>query len=305
MTVLKDHQFELLPSDFAVNGQVFGIGSDISMDADGFEPGDTSWADQDSVSFRGHNQMGRDRLLGPTWAWTLHVNTYEEADALAALGRFTTAWRAMHIRDTPGAVIPIRYSVGGRVRRIYGRPRNLSAPPDNRILGGLIPVVADFKAVDGYTYDDTVSSVSLFAGTEPEDVAFDSGGGFTFPVTFPVTTLPPKRRQKFLTVEGDAPARPIIRFNGPVTNPSLRTDQWQIGVNMTIEAGQYVTIDTRPWALSVLANGHQNLAGLLGRRQRMVDVALQPGRFNAIFNGVSPSGAATCDISWRATWNSL
>lgn len=305
MTTLADHQFELLPSDAAVDGQVFGIGADISLNEDGFKPGPTSWIDQDSASSRGHNQMGRDRLAGPSWGWDLHVNTDDEISAAAALGRFTTAWRALHIRETPGAMLPLRYNFADRVRRIYGRPRNIAPVVNNLVMSGYMPLAVDFKAVDGFTYDDVPTGVTLLAGAELDEVSVDSGGGFVFPVTFPVTTLPPKRRQQPFVVAGDAPAYPLIRFNGPVTNPSLRTDDWEIGVNMTIAAGQYVEIDTRPWALTVLANGHQSVAGLLGRRQRLATTVFQPGRFNAIFRGVSPSGTATCQVQWRSTWNSI
>lgn len=300
----QDHNFELLPSFSATDGAVFGIGQDVSLDDDGFAPGSTDWATQDGQNGQnGTTAFGRDLLLGPVWNWQLHINRSDESEALQTLRAFRTAWHAMHIRDTPGAVIPLRYQLDGERRRIWGRPRRFEAPPDNKILNGYVPVSVDFKCVDGLVYDDDFQSVTLLLGQTLEDPEVDSGGGFIFPLTFPVVTLPPTRQQEQLDVGGDANTYPIVRFNGPVANPSISTDDWTLSLNYTIPAGQWVEIDTRPWAMTVLLNGNTSLAGLLGRRQRMSKTFFKPGRFEAKYNGFS-SGTSTCSIIWASAWNS-
>lgn len=302
--MMQDFNFELLPSDTAASGALFGIGQQVGLDDGGFTPGSTDWGIQDSESSQnGTTGFGRDRLLGPSWNWQLHTDRSTAAEALASVRSFRAAWHALHIRDTPGAMLPLRFQLEGERRRIYGRPRRFEAPPDNKILGGYVPISVDFKCVDGFVYADEMSEVVLQLGQELEDPDVDSGGGFIFPVVFPVVTLPPTRQQTQLQVGGDAPAYPIIRFNGPVINPSLTAEDWTVSLDYTIPEGQYVEIDTRPWRMTALLNGNASVAGRLGRRQRLSRVRFQPGRFEAKYNGFS-STLSTCSIRWAPTFNS-
>lgn len=182
-TVLKDHQFELLPTEDADSGVAFGIGRAVSCEAEGFDPGSADWLVQDQDDpFSGVTRVGRDVRKGPTWTWSLFVNQYSETDALEALSDLAEAWSPDDL-DT-GDVMALRYMIGGRVRRVYGRPRRFASPPNNKILSGMIDVTADFKLIDPNYYGDSPEQISV--GT-----TYTSEGGFVFPVTFPVLTLPP------------------------------------------------------------------------------------------------------------------
>ena len=308
MTIDKDYHFLLkADSDPGVDaGFEFGIGSEVSVDENGFIPGPTDWAVQDGEDpTNGSTMFGRDRLLGPTWLWQLHVNRTNAEEALETLGRFKTAWHALSIRDTPGAVLPLVYRVGGRERRVFGRPRRFEAPPDNRILSGYVPVSVDFKCVDGYTYDAVEQEVVLQLGQNLADSdQVDSGGGFVFPVTFPVDTLMPTRQLAQILIGGDAPAYPIVRFYGSVIGPKLITDDWVLSLDYSIAAGQWVEIDTRPWRQTVLSSDGASIAGRLGRRQRLSKIAFAPGRFEAKYVGFS-STTSTCSVRWANTHNGL
>jgi hypothetical protein len=305
--ITADKHFELLPSMDATDGATFGIGLEVSLDDGGFAPGSTDWAVQDTESSQnGSTAFGRDRLLGPVWNWQLHVNRDNETQALQTLRSFAAAWKALHIRDTPGAVLPLRFQLNGERRRIYGRPRRFEAPPDNKIMSGYVPVSVDFKCVDGFVYADEMQSVSMMLGAEVDSEAVDSGGGFVFPVTFPVITLPPTQRQTQVEVLGDAPAYPIIRFtanSGSLANPGFVTDGWRIDLNLVIPEGSYVEVDTRPWRSTVLLNNAGSVAGLIGHRQRLSKMFLNPGRLEGRFVG-SGSGTATCTVRWADTFNS-
>lgn len=302
--ITGDHHFELLPTMDASDGSPFGIGLPVGLDNGGFVPGSTDWSTQDSEnSQNGTTAFGRDRLLGPTWNWQLHIDTGSEEEALATLRPFRAAWHWLHGRDTPGMVTALRFQLGGERRRIYGRPRRFDAPPDNKILGGYVPVSVDFKCVDGFVYDDEMTAVALQLGQDLEDEGVDSGGGFVFPLTFPTVTLPPTRQQTQIMVGGDAPAYPIIRFEGPVSNPGFIANDWRVDLNYTIGAGQYVEIDTRPWRMTAMLNGTASVAGHLGARQRLSKVRFQPGRFEGRFVGFS-SSSATCVIRWANTHHS-
>ena len=301
MTALADHQFELLPTMSASDGQVFGIGSDVSLNEDGFHPGDDDWTTEDDVNpRRGGAAFGRDTLNGPTWGWDLHVNRDDESGALETLAAFKTAWRAQAIRSTPGAVIPIRYQLDGRVRRIFGRPRRYSGPPNNLILSGMVPITVDFQCSDSYTYDDQETQLTIPAQT-------GSVGGFIFPAVFPTTTLPPGLGNASAVVDGDAETYPVITFVGPLTNPELSTPEWTLRLNRSIGIGSQVVVDLRPWAMTVMLNGTSSVAGSLGRGkgQYLSDMKLQPGINAMAFRASTGSDAGYCTVRWRSAWNSI
>jgi hypothetical protein len=301
MSDLNEMQFELLASVNAVDGQVFGIGANVSIDDKGFLPGEDDWDDQDERNpSRGGTAFGRDTLNGPTWGFNLHVDETDVISARKTLAAFKTAWRALHIRETPGAVIPLRYRLGDEVRRVYGRPRRFAAPPDNLILSGYIPITADFACADAFTYDDLEQSITLSLG-----VVGSSEGGMTFPLTFPIATLPVGTTQQQAVVGGDAPTYPIVRFNGPVTNPTLVNSEWTLSLDMTIPAGSYVEVDLRPWGLTAMMNGNTSVAGALGRRQYLSNMKLNPGRYDFTYRGSSSSSSSTCEVRWSNAWNSI
>jgi hypothetical protein len=305
VTTLSDYQFEVLPSEGASDGVVFGIGSasGIDMVDGGFIPGDDDWTNDDNEdSIHGGMRFGRDRLKGPVHGFDLFTNLTDESSALAALSSFKTAWRTLSIRQSPSDVIPVRYRLNGRERRFYGRPRRFSAPPSNLAQGGYIPITTDFQAADAFFYDDAEQGVSLTLNN-----VGDYTGGFIFPAVFPLVPLPLGTDLVQAVVGGEAPAYPVIRINGPVTNPRVETDDWSVELTISLGALDYVEIDTRPWKRTVLKNGNQNAAGSLSANRRLYlsDVVLQPGSQPQLsFWGNSASGAPTCTVSWRNTYNS-
>lgn len=304
----KDYHFELLPSVDAAEGVPFGIGLEMSLNNGGFHPGSTDWATQDTENEQdGTTSFGRDRLLGPVWGWDLHVNREDDIGALETLRPFRAAWHWLDGRRTPGLVTALRYQLNGERRRIYGRPQRFDAPPDNAILSGYVPVTTDFKCVDGFTYSDDESAVTLLLGQGLEEEGADSGGGFVFPLTFPAETLPPTRQIEYVQVGGDAPTYPVIRFWGPVINPGVVTDEWELRFTgnggLTVPDGQYLDVDLRPWARTALLNGVSSVAGRIAPRTRLADIRFHPGRFEAKYVGYS-AGTSECQIRWRSAWNS-
>lgn len=299
MTTLNEMQFELLPTMDSEDGVVFGIGADVSVDDGGFDPGEDSWITQDASNpRRGGTNFGIDLLDGPTWAWSLHVDTIDVPTAVDALATFKSAWRAAQIRSTSGAVIPLRYALGGRVRRVYGRPRRFAAPPSNRILGGYVPITVDFKCADSYTYDDQGDGVLL-------GINSGSTGGLIFPTTFPTNVTPVGIHTTYGTVGGDAPTYPVVRFNGPVLNPSLATDDWTLSLSTSLLAGQWIEVDLRPWAISALRNDGSSAADALGRRTYLSDMKLEPGQHQFVLRGIDETNSATCAVTWANAWNSI
>lgn len=296
-TLLDDHQFELLPNETADSGAAFGIGLAVSCNADGFDPGSADWLVQDQDDpFSGVTRFGRDVRKGPTWTWALHVNQQDEEGALDALADLAEAWAPEDLDG--GDVLVMRYKVGGRVRRVYGRPRRFSSPPDNKILGGMIPVTADFKLLDPHYYDD--SPQSIMVGTE-----YTSEGGFVFPVTFPVLTLPGGFTNGSAFVLGRRKTWPIIRINGPVVNPEILATNWNLKLTANIGEGHYIEIDTRPWKRTVTVDGTNFVPGALNPQTRLRDLFLEPGAQSFGMRGISGTGTATATISWYPAYASL
>lgn len=299
LTELKDMQFEILDSEDASSGVAFGIGRNVSIDDEGFDPGDNAWVTQDSVNpIQGYTMFGRDVNAGRTWGFQMHTDKDDEHEALAALAEIATAWRGREYATTPGAVTALRYRLAGRTRRVYGRPRRFAAPPTNLIMSGLVPITADFSVVDDLHYDDELSSAQL-------SWSQDSDGGFVLPTTLPIQTIPGSNRAGLVTVLGDAPTYAVIRFEGPITDPYVTNGDWTVSLDMSISEGDYVEVDTRPWKMTALRNGRASVAGKLGRRQWLTDVRLKPGNQELRFGGATSSGGATCTVSWRSAWNSL
>lgn len=177
-------QFELLPTDDATEGYLFGLKQGLHVESDGFDPGSLNWITQTQNNpTRGGRRFGRDLPEGKTWTWSAFVNATSTETALATLGQASTAWYAREVRQRHEQVMPLRYHVGGRTRRVYGRPAQFAAPPDNRIMGGMIPVTMSFETSDALHYDDMVSTTTL-------SLAALSDGGWVFPVTFPYQSLP-------------------------------------------------------------------------------------------------------------------
>jgi hypothetical protein len=297
---LDEHQFEILPNELSTAGVGFGIGLNVSVNDDGWDPGDQDSLVQDTTNeVRGTTNFGRDALVGPTHTWGAHVNRDDVPNAVESLELLKQAWRAKDIIGTPGRMAIVRYRLAGRDRRFYGRPRKFAAPPSNRILGGFVPVTMTFKTVDDLYYEDLASTTTI-------PFALTSDGGFTFPVTFPVTTAPAGQREGSIVVGGTEPTYPIIRFNGPVTDPYLQNGSlWKVQLNMSILAGQYVEIDTRPWKLTVLRQGAYSEAGKLTRRTRLADVVFKPGPQDLAFGGSSSEGGATAIVTWRGAYASI
>lgn len=301
MTVLKDYQFEILPDVDATDGFVFGIGADVSLNDGGFDPGEAEALVQDSQNTRrGVVGFGRDKVGAKTWVWESHTDMQDVEGAVSVLEDMSAAWQPYEA-EQPGWVTAVRYRLAGRTRRVFGRPRRYAAPPTNLIMSGFVPVTHDFQCVDSYTYDDEESSALIPYSSSAE------GGGFSFPAAFPITTEPSEGNgAQQISVGGNARAYPIVRFNGPWTNPTIDTGEWTLRWKGTVPTGGWVEIDTRPWKLTVLDQSGASVVGGLDRRTWLEDAWFAPGsKPMLILGGSASSGSATANVRWRNTWTSI
>ena len=302
MTALNDYQFEILPTAEAYDGFVFGIGADVSLNDGGFDPGENEWVTQDTQNTRrGVRAFGRDVLGAKTWVWESHTNRETASEAIQTLQDFSAAWQPDLLVRDPGAQTALRYRLAGRDRRVFGRPRRFAAPPTNQILGGFVDVTHDFALVDSYTYDDIESTTAIMYASST------SGGGFVLPAVMPIATIPSLGTgSDQVTVGGNARAYPIIRLNGPWTNPVVSTDDWELVWTGSIDIGGWVEIDCRPWALTVKNQSGASVAGGLNRRTWLEDCWFAPQSQPQIsLSGIAPGGGAMANVRWRNTWTSI
>lgn len=283
----------LREGDFDLNGYVIGGDKTRPVYAVGLDTGMVSHRDQDQLNPHGDDRyFGDDELEGPTW--TLELRTGRNVStqiALGSLGAVTRAWRAAP--RGAGQESTLRYMAGGRVRRVYGRPRNFTFDPTLLYSHGYVSAGAQFVTADTLQYDDVEESLRV--GLVP-----GNAGGLVSPLISPLTTVAGGQRQGIVNIEGDAPAPLLITIKGPVSNPRVSSTGWQIGLDMVLAYDQSVTIDTR--RRTVKRNDGADMSGALTRATFLPEARLRPGDREIVFAGTDATGTATCTVAWRPAY---
>lgn len=287
---------DLEESQFEIGNVVFGRGcpievSDFVWGGPEIETGDVDLPGEDGTVF------GYDTHGGSTLVWEMaSAGTYTAAECRAALQRLAAVWGNRAVRASPRAVVPLRLRVpGGETVVVYGRPRRLEAGATRLIRAGFVEYAADFRTADSTFYDDVEEQVLL-------DLLPQIGEGLILPFTLPAVLAPlGDSDSSRLTNSGDEATWPVITFSGPITNPGvewLATGQ-TIQLITTLAYDQTATIDTRPWARTVLRSDGASLAGTI-RGLRLAEMAIPPGSTEVKFRGQDMTGTARCAIRWRS-----
>lgn len=283
----------LRDGDFDLNGYVIGGDSSYPVYLAGVDTGVVETVHQDTdLPFSDQRAFGRDQQRGPTWTFELRFGrNVSAAAALDALGGVTKAWRSPS--SEPGTESVLRYRAGGRLRRVYGRPRNFTQNPNLLFSHGYLVGAGQFVTASPVHYDDTRQQLRL-------SLVPGSAGGLVSPLISPLTTVAGGQRQGLVTVEGDAPAPMEVTFRGPISNPKVSSTGWEVGLNTTLAHDQTVTVDTRRG--TVLRNDGASLGGALTRRSYLPQARLQPGAREIIFSGTDATGTASATIAWHPTF---
>ena len=245
--------------------------------------------------------FGRDYRGGRTIALPIGVHEFSEAAALTSHNRLMAAWRADRVRGTPGEVAALYARRAGRERVIYGRPRRFASELHPIPSQGYSAAQVDFAAADDLYYDAAATSITL--GLVPP-----TSGGVAPPLTPPFSTVPRSTRPGLVSTSGLVDTWPVVMFTGPVLNPAVQlTGLWSIQLDIQLAYDQSVTIDTRPWARTVLRNDGANLAGALGRFSAKLSAArIPPGvDTEVLFTGVDATGTSRLTIAWQNAWPHL
>lgn len=297
----------LQESQFEIGGYRFGRDLPVEVtvfDVAGAETqvGDLDLPGQDGTVF------GRDTKAGVELTFELSVNTRNPQDAKREWGELATRWDAAAVRSRARQVVALRVRTPGeRTVVVYGRPRSLERTSSLALMKvGRIDGVATFQCADAYFYDDTgpdgeggPHSITLTL------VASAGDGGIVWPVTWPVVWGSQGVRQDAVVNRGDAPSWPVITFHGPVAQPSIELvgTGRRLSLDTTLAYDRSITIDTRPWARTILRDDGASFAGV-ARGASLSEFQLPVGQTVLAYRGTDLSGQSRCVIEWRNAYSS-
>ncbi|MFD4397197.1 hypothetical protein [Kitasatospora sp. NPDC058478] len=207
------------------------------------------------------------------------------------------------VRLAAGETVELRLKYPGRgVRMLRGRLRKAEEDQE-QLIHGWLPIDVEFMATDPTLYGDQPEQTKIRLGSV-------STGGFSAPVVAPVVTAAVSTGVPPGTVvnPGTAPTWPVLRIDGPCTNPVITHIESgrSIGLGpLTLLAGQWVEIDTRPGWRTVLNDGGGNMATLLRWGDRIDEFAIPPGRSRLQFDAVDPTNTALLTATWWPAWRTL
>lgn len=290
MATLSDRQWEM-------DGYLFGRHTPVEVtDVDFGSPEaratDVARPRADGLRFGREWRSGREV--------TLEVATmHHDESALAELGKLCAAWDAASRRTSPGSLSVLRYSVDGRTRRLYGRPRQIELDATEYRWGKVL-VTMSFQTEGPYFYSDepVTNTVRLSAA---------STGGFVFPMYFPAYTAGFSESRDNVVNPGFSPSPTVYTVTGPVIQPVIELPgKWQCQILMDLASYQSVTIDTRPWSLSVRDQNGVSVAGRLSTTSpRLPEMWLQPGGNDVILRGTDLTGTSQLSIETWPTYPSF
>lgn len=286
--------------DFELAGYL--IGRDQPVFVSEFNTGPEGDRDQDFDDPLGDTRIfGRDRTSPATWTFEFSVaqaaGQPAAAGVLESLENLKKVWRtAVDARD-PGDFTTLRYMIGGRIRRVYGRPRGFVPDPSRNIEDGHVVANASFARLETLTYQDAQEVMELTLRTPPS-------GEVTLPAVWPLISKVTAARQGVVTVGGSAPTViDDITFYGPVDNPMIENANWRVAWSGSIPYDGFVRIDPR--RRTVLNHQGASVAGALSRRTRMRELTLDPGGQDFTFTGLDNTANARAVVRWRPAYYAL
>lgn len=293
MAILLDRQFEL-------DGIVFGEGCRVDVKGDGFRPGGVvpRTADAELPTEDGR-RFGVELRGGETYGFSLFTMDEDEGAAWDSYSALKKAWDFRKYRRTSGEYTRLRYRLAGQTRNVYGRPRRWTPGDTSQSHQGLLHIEADFETVDDQVYDDEVkaATVQLNSPLAPES-------GFIVPFIPPFSSTPrPTDSTSEVVVESDEDTKTWVTVifstgAGTMSEAEVTIGDWTVKLSDPIPAHNAVTVDPRPWVRSAALQTGGGVA-VNARVTRMTKMWLPPGRHPIIFNGIDPSGAGRCTVSWQ------
>lgn len=264
-----------------------------------FDQGTTEYRTNDTERSQGDGLIaGRDFLGGRTWGFSVSTNMRNLPDASTLESRLAAAWHNPKHRSKSLALVPLSYEMGGRWRRVYGRPsRYAGIRGDIQAVQGHGRIECDFRIHDPRYFDDWETVLRL-------PIVPASTGGLMAPLVAPLSTVRSSTPRAGLVVNTGTAATPLkVVFRGPVTNPYVRAAAgWEVALNGSLAVGQSVTVDAFN---GTVLRGSASVAGMLTRKTRLSTAVLPVGNSDLTFGGVDPTGTALVELRWRNAYYSI
>jgi hypothetical protein len=179
---------------------------------------------------------------------------------------------------------------------VWAKVRRRSVPYDAEHLWSIGDAAIEFYAADPYLYGLTEQSAST--------TAYSPSAGRTYPLTYPRSYGSAGTSGRITAVNGGAaPAYPVLRLDGPVANPAI--EQVNTGsvitLDATLQAGEYLLIDTRSRAVLLMGSSPRRSWVRAGSTWPQ----LQPGTNELAYRGSALPGApgqtSLLTVTWRDT----
>lgn len=283
---------------FALDGVRFGRGTAINVPPDGFTPGDGSLA----VSINDHptshgSLLGRDFRRSANWGFDLQAMGDSAREALDITAALRDVWWNEDNEDTPGAVSELEYRLGGRTRLVYGRGRRWTPSPNNQLIGGVLPITADFEVIYPASFGPE-QSITVSANGANQAVA-----GIEAPLESPLIGFGGGEPQaSSITIGGETATWLTLEFHGGI-NPYVEIGGWRYELDGSVGGDEVVTADARPWTRGITSS----MGGAFGatRTSRLAFVKLKPGQHSVTYGNLDFGTSASVLIRWRDAYKSL
>jgi hypothetical protein len=306
----KSSPIELAPWQFEIGGVVLGKGTRIPIgDIEGLGSPATRPQDVDNPTGDG-TYPGQD-FYGPrTVRMEAGIKTPGDPTAAAdLLARLELAVDDPAARTRPEgrAVLRGRWP-GHGIRRMYGRLRRVEATSTANAVNGWIPLDIEFAGLlDPRWYADELSRLPLSLDQAADHKADDRTVEAPLCAPADCGNADPADRPGWITNNGNVSAWPSIRIHGPVTRPRI----WNtvtgrvLELDLSLRAGEWVEMETRPGTRWALRNGKVNVANDLTPASRLDLFSIPPGRSEIGWSAEDPTGTCRLDVSWRSAYTAL
>lgn len=284
MTIDREGQYQ-------IGNLKFGSGTQYmlqSIEAAGYtvSVGDYARAQSDEVTFsKDYIQPGQ-LMLTVSAMDNYKMNGQYDPSIVRAdqlMEDFMAEWRADDVRSQWGYTKPIIYRRGGQVRRVYGRPRDISASPRKK-NPGWYDMVCTYQRADTFTYSEEVFGMW---NINPTAVGVNS--------------------TSIVRGDGKAPTWLDIGVVGPITNPVIDIGPLKIELLYTLPAGQTIQINSNPWERRIVNNSGANLVTkMIGASPFLDEIRFPAGASYAVgLHGGATTAATKLNIAWREAYGTF
>lgn len=224
---------------------------------------------------------GVDFHRGPTWTFEFIIEGDSEAEVLDNLDRVKAVWRDPAYTRVAGATTGLAFTVGGRRRYVFGRPRRFAESDLRTTAQGFITVLAEFKLTDPLQYEGGDNLGWITTRIDNDD---------------PILTTDP--------VAGTAPTPFKCTIYGPRKDPGFKLNHRQYQFEMTLEAGDRLVIDSRTG--TALLNGWSTQSQLYRMMvpTQLKNVRLEPGESSDVsILGTDSTGTSYAYFAYRPAFH--